>query len=70
VVVFGSLNHPEGFDSRSDIDLVVRGVPPARFYRAVADVTAVSTEFEVDLIDGDARPAGLRDRLESEAVTL
>lgn len=70
VAVFGSLNHPERFDSRSDIDLAVWGVPPARFYRAVADVTAISPEFEVDLVDGDACSTPLRYSLESEAITL
>jgi predicted nucleotidyltransferase len=70
VAVFGSLNSPDWFDAHSDIDLAVWGIPPTQFYRAVAAVTAISDEFEVDLIDGDTCLAPLRQTLEREAVTI
>ena len=56
VAVFGSLSSPNSFDAHSDIDLVVWGIPPAQFYQAVAAVTGISHEFEVDLVDGDTPP--------------
>lgn len=65
VAVFGSLSFPEEFDQRSDLDLVVWGIHPTRFYKAVAAVTAISSEFEVDLIDGDIPQPHLSKTLET-----
>ncbi|PSF27682.1 nucleotidyltransferase [Aphanothece hegewaldii CCALA 016] len=59
VAVFGSLSNREDFDIYSDLDLIVWGIHPTRFYQAVAAVTAVSNEFEVDLVDGDTPPLHL-----------
>lgn len=53
VVVFGSLLHLDSFHSDSDIDLAVWGIPSEEFYRAVAAVTGLSGEFEVDLVDAE-----------------
>jgi predicted nucleotidyltransferase len=70
VAVFGSLNHSDCFDANSDIDLVAWGIPPALFYQAVAAVTSVSSEFEVDLVDGDSCSTSFLNTLAIEAVTL
>lgn len=51
VIAFGSLVRDGVFDGRSDIDLAVRGIPAADFYRAYAAVTAVSPQFDLDLRD-------------------
>ena len=40
VVVFGSLAQETGFTPWSDIDLAAWGIPPQRYYAAVAAVTA------------------------------
>ena len=48
------------FSHRSDIDLVVAGVPPRRFYSVSAQAAAM-TEFSLDLIAAEsATPALLR----------
>ncbi len=70
VVVFGSLAHRAWFSPHSDIDIAARGIPPERFYRAVAAVTGFSPDFEVDLVDpDDCRPA-VRQAIEREGIDL
>ena len=70
VAVFGSLSSPNWFDAHSDIDLVVWGIPPAQFYQAVAAVTGISHEFEVDLVDGDTPPPYLSKTIQEEAISI
>jgi len=70
VVVFGSLVHRAWFTPWSDIDLAAWGIPPDTFYQAVAVVTGISPEFEVDLIaPEDCRPA-LCQIIEQEGIDL
>jgi len=70
VVVFGSLAHDEWFTRWSDIDLAAWGISPDAFFRAVAAVTGLSTEFKLDLVDPqDCRPA-LRRAIEREGVAV
>lgn len=56
VYLIGSLL-PDGlFHSRSDIDLVVEGLPPERYVRALADISSLS-DRDIDLIPmEDASP--------------
>lgn len=70
VIVFGSLVRDGVFDGRSDIDLAVRGIPAAEFYRAYAAATAVSPQFDLDLIDLDACPQPLRESILKEGRPL
>jgi len=70
VVVFGSLSRPSDFTQWSDIDLAAYGIPPERFYRAVADVTGFSREFEIDLTDVETCPPGLLKAVEKEGIDL
>lgn len=70
VAVFGSLNSPEEFDQKSDLDLAVWGIHPTQFYQAVAAVTAISSEFEIDLIDGDTPPLHLSKTLEEDVIAI
>ncbi|MBI3760532.1 MAG: nucleotidyltransferase domain-containing protein [Chloroflexi bacterium] len=66
VAAFGSLTRPDHFSHWSDIDLAVVDLPPQHFYRAVAAVTGLSAEFEIDLVDPmNCRPS-LRQRIERE----
>ncbi len=58
------------FDGRSDIDLAVRSIPAAEFYRAYAAATAVSPQFDLDLIDLDACPQPLREAILKEGRPL
>jgi len=48
VVLFGSLSRSSGFTERSDIDLAAWGIPPDKFYRAVADVTGFGSVLHLD----------------------
>lgn len=70
VVVFGSLAHRTWFTPWSDIDLAAWGIPLDMFYQAVASVTGLSSEFEIDLVaPEDCRP-GLRQVIEQEGIDL
>ena len=70
VVVFGSLAHGAWFGAWSDIDMVAWGIPADQFYKAVAAVTGVSSDFKVDLIDPDVCRSAVRQSIESEGVEL
>ena len=70
VVVFGSLAHREWFTLWSDIDLAAWGIPPDSFYRAVAVVTGLSTEFEVELVAPEDCQPTLRRAIEQEGVEI
>lgn len=52
VVLFGSGAKRSWFTLWSDIDLAVWGIPPKKFYAAVAAVTRLSSEISIDLVDG------------------
>jgi len=70
VVVFGSLAHRAWFTPWSDIDLAAWDIPPEAFYRAVALVTGLSSEFEVDLVAPEACSPALRHVIEQEGIEL
>lgn len=70
VVLFGSAVRQSSFTLWSDVDLAAWGVPPERFYAAVAAVTSLSTEIAVDLIDPDQCPAPLQTVIEREGIEL
>jgi predicted nucleotidyltransferase len=70
VVVFGSLAHEKGFGRWSDIDLGSWGIPPEKFYSAVATVTGLSPLFKIDLLDvPECRPA-LQKVIEEEGIEV
>jgi predicted nucleotidyltransferase len=70
VVLFGSLASETGFTEWSDIDLAAWGIPPERFYAAVATVTGLSSTIKVDLIDPETCRPGLKAIIEREGITL
>lgn len=70
VVLFGSLSASSGFGRYSDIDLAAWGVPPGDFYRAVAAVTGISDQFDIDLIDPNDCRLSIRDAIASEGIEL
>ena len=70
VVAFGSLAHRAWFGAWSDIDIAAWGIPADKFYKAVAAVTGVSSDFKVDLIDPDVCRSTVRQSIESEGVEL
>lgn len=70
VVLFGSLASEIGYSVWSDIDLAAWGIPPERFYAAVAAVTGLSADIKVDLIDPETCRPGLRAIIERDGVVL
>ena len=70
VVVFGSLTDRAWFTQWSDIDMAAWGIPGDEFFRAVAMVTGLSSEFEVDLVDPETCRPSLRRRIEQEGIEL
>jgi len=70
VVAFGSLAHRAWFTPWSDIDLAAWGIQPDAFYRAVALVTGLSSEFEIDLVPPEDCQPTLRQVIEREGVEL
>ncbi len=70
VVVFGSLAHEKGFGPWSDIDLGAWGIPPEKFYSAVAVATGLSPFFKIDLVDvAECRPT-LQKVIEKEGIEV
>ena len=70
VVVFGSLAHEKGFGLWSDIDLGAWGIPPEKFYSAVAAATGLSPFFKIDLVDvAECRPT-LQKVIEKEGIEV
>ena len=57
------------FTKRSDIDLVVEGLPPRRFFRASA-TAADMTAFELDLTPMESAVAYMRQAVDDEGVDL
>ena len=70
VVVFGSLAHEAWFTLWSDADLAAWGIPPDRFYAAVAKVTELSGDVAIDLIDPETCRPTLRAVIEQEGIEL
>jgi predicted nucleotidyltransferase len=70
VVLFGSAVEQSSFTRWSDVDLAVWGVPPERFYAAVAAVTGLSTDIPVDLVDAEQCSENLKKTIEQEGVEL
>lgn len=70
VVGIGSAFAPNRrFTKRSDIDLVVEGLPPRRFFRALAEA-ADMTAFELDLTPAESATDYMRQAVDDEGVDL
>jgi predicted nucleotidyltransferase len=71
VVLFGSLTAQNRFTRWSDIDLAVWGIPPEKFYDAIATLNELSPDIKVDLVDPErCQSATLKDIIQAEGVTL
>lgn len=70
VVVFGSLANRTCFTPWSDIDIGAWGIPANQFYRAVAAVTGISSECDVDLVDPENCLPSLRQKIERDGIDL
>jgi predicted nucleotidyltransferase len=71
VYLFGSLRDPEVFHEKSDIDLVVEGLPPHLYFKALAELwRLLPPGMELDLIPFEDADSELRERVVKEGVTL
>lgn len=69
VVGIGSTFDPERFSERSDIDLVVFGLPANAYFSTLGQIMMM-TKFEVDLIPDESATALLKQRVAEEGVQL
>ena len=69
VYLIGSLARGRGFHSRSDIDLVVAGIAPERYFAVLADI-AERASREVDLILLESATPALLECVANEGVLL
>ena len=71
VYLFGSLNKPETFHGSSDIDLVVEGLTPHLYFKALAELwRQLPPGIELDLIPFKDADSELRERVVKEGVTF
>ena len=71
VYLVGSLAEPKAFHDRSDIDLVVEGLPPRLYFKALAELwRELSAGLELDLIPFEDADPELRKRALEEGVML
>jgi predicted nucleotidyltransferase len=70
VMVFGSLAGERWFGEASDVDLAASGLQADDYFTAVASLQGLLGEFEVDLVDLDRCPPGLREAVLGERVAL
>ena len=70
VVVFGSLAQRTWFGPWSDVDLAAWGIAAGELYWAVAAVTGVSPDFEMDLVDPESCRAAVRRLIDREGIDL
>ncbi|MYB95190.1 hypothetical protein F4054_04445 [Candidatus Poribacteria bacterium] len=70
VAVFGSLTKRKSFSKWSDVNIVVWGIPNDKYFQAVWEAEDISRLFEIDLVDFESCPKLLRERIESQAVSI
>ena len=70
VAVFGSLLHERGFHSRSDIDLVVWGLPEKDYFRALGKLLSLDPDFEFDLLEFENTSPRLQAAITREAIEV
>lgn len=69
IVLFGSLARGEASE-RSDVDLLVYGLPEMELLRATSEVERLLEEATVDLVPAEIAYAHIRERAESEGEVL
>ncbi len=70
VLVFGSLLSATAFSEYSDIDLAAWGIAPERFFSAVADVTGLSPDFRIDLVEPDTCRDAIKDAIQTYGMEI
>jgi predicted nucleotidyltransferase len=70
VIAFGSLAHGAWFSAQSDIDLLVEGIAPEKFWQAWCALDPISGGFEIELVAAEEATSRLREIVDREGVTL
>jgi predicted nucleotidyltransferase len=71
VYLFGSVNDPGRFHDKSDIDLVVEGLSPRLYFKALAELWRVLPPgMHLDLIPFEDADSELHERVIKEGVPL
>ena len=70
VMLFGSLAHGLWFSATSDIDLAARGIAPENYFRAVAFLQDISSEYSIDLVTMEECTSPLADVIAEEGKLI
>jgi predicted nucleotidyltransferase len=71
VILFGSLIWRQDFLWRgTDIDLLVKGIDDERYFEILADISAISHPFHVDLIPFEKAWPSIKERALKEGLRL
>ena len=70
VILFGSLTRDSAFHERSDIDLAVMGIAPARFFAAWRAVDGLAEDFDIHLVDLERATGLLHQRIVETGIAL
>jgi predicted nucleotidyltransferase len=71
VILFGSLIwRPDFFWKGTDIDLLVKGLKDERYFKALADISAISHPFNIDLIPFEKAWPSVKERALKEGLRL
>ena len=71
VILFGSLIwRPDFLWIGTDIDLIVRGLEDERYFEILADISAISHPFHVDLIPFEKAWPSIKKRAQNEGLRL
>jgi predicted nucleotidyltransferase len=71
VILFGSLIwRPDFLWEGTDIDLIVKGIDNERYFEILADISAISHPFHVDLVPFEKAWASVKKRALKEGLRL
>ena len=70
IVFFGSLTNEDAFSAWSDIDLAAWGIPPDKFFSAVAAISGLSLLFKIDLVEPDNCREAIKEAIYREGVEI
>ena len=70
VIVFGSLTDISSFNEWSDIDIAIVGIPDNLYFRAIAEITSISEDFDIDIIDVESCKESLKKVIMEKGIRI
>jgi len=70
VILFGSLATESWFHIRSDVDLAAEGLKREEFWRADCLLETIGDGFEIDLVNLNTAPPGLKEAIHRDGIEL